>query len=88
VSAPPPGLVPEGDEGELLAEAAKRWLWWLRENWGSAYEFGVQADDQRVFLAVRRDDGVALAAEEPAILLRRVRADYHARPMPRDAPSR
>lgn len=75
-------FIPPQDE-ERLGATAQRWLAFLRENWGTAYEFGVDAADGRTYVAARRDDGTALAHGEPGLLLQRVRRDYNARPVSR-----
>lgn len=53
----------------------------LRWHWGSAYTFSHPGPD--LWIAVRRDDHSVLRAGTPGELLRLIRADYQARPVPR-----
>ena len=65
----------EGDAGELDE---------LRFHWGGAYDIAVA---RGVFIATRRDGrGGRLADPSPEGLLRQIRADYAAMPVPRDLP--
>lgn len=56
----------------------------LAFHWGSAYHV---ASASAAFTATRRDgQGTRLADPSPAGLLRQIRADYSALPVPRDLP--
>ena len=64
----------EGDAGTLEE---------LEFRWGSAFRVAIAG---AVFTATRRDSrGTRLADPSPAGLLRRIRADYSALPVPRDS---
>ena len=54
----------------------------LRWHWGSAYEITVWSG---IYRAERRDDGSAVTAVTAGCLKAEIRADYLARPVPRDA---
>jgi hypothetical protein len=57
----------------------------LRFHWGGAYDIAVARGG--VFTAMRRDGrGERLADPSPGGLLRQIRADYAAMPVPRDLP--
>ena len=63
----------QGDAGELAE---------LRFHWGSAYDIDAAGG---VFTARRKDGrGGRLADPSPGGLLRQIRADYAAMPVPRD----
>jgi hypothetical protein len=65
----------EGDAGALEE---------LEFHWGSAYHVAITS---AVFTATRRDgQGTRLADPSPEGLLRQIRADYSALPVPRDLP--
>jgi len=65
----------EGDAGALEE---------LEFHWGSAYHVAIAS---AVFTATRRDGrGTRLADPSPEGLLRQIRADYSALPVPRDLP--
>ncbi len=53
----------------------------LRHHWGGAYKIGWRAGRWR---AARRDDGSMVSADTAAGLLEQIRADYAARPVPRE----
>lgn len=68
----------DGDAG-VLEELEE-----LRFHWGSAYDISRAAGE---FTARRRDArGGALTDRVPGGLLRKIRADYAANPVPRDRP--
>ena len=52
----------------------------LRYHWGEAYVITLVSG---MFRAVRRDDGSAVTASTPGHLIAEIRADYQARPVPR-----
>ena len=52
----------------------------LRFHWGAAYEISYRLGQYR---AVRRDDRSTVRADSAGELLRAIRADYAARPVPR-----
>jgi hypothetical protein len=53
----------------------------LRFHWGQAYRIDYRLGQ---FRAERRDDGATVRADSGGALLRLIRADYAARPVPRD----
>jgi hypothetical protein len=59
----------------------------LKDDWGTAYDITRQPAHAGPWRAVRRDDSTALEAPTPAGLRAAIRADYHARPVSRDAAS-
>ncbi len=56
----------------------------LRHHWGSAYIIEHPGPD--TWVAQRRDSRQTLAAQSPESLLEKIRADYSARPVGRQAP--
>jgi hypothetical protein len=52
----------------------------LRFHWDTAYMISLH---RGVWIAARRDDGTALTASSASELWRKIRADYRARPVPR-----
>lgn len=57
----------------------------LREDWGSAYLITRAPGAARPYRAKRRDDpAVVLTAASPDALRELIRADYFARPVPRE----
>ena len=57
----------------------------LCEDWGSAYRIIRASGTMRPYHAKRRDDpAVTLAAATPGALRELIRADYRARPVPRE----
>jgi hypothetical protein len=67
-----------GDRGEPLDE--------LRHHWGSAYMIACHPGGR--WVAERRDAYEPLRAASPEALWDKIRADYAARPVPRDLPGR
>lgn len=58
----------------------------LREDWGSAYRITRAPGTTRPYHANRRDDpAITLTAATPGALRALIRADYRARPVPRQA---
>jgi hypothetical protein len=55
----------------------------LREDWGEAYRFEHWPASSTPYHAFRRDDDTELSGKTPDELRERVRADYSARPVPR-----
>jgi hypothetical protein len=58
-------------------------LSYLCHHYGEAYEINMRRGR---YEARRRDDGTVLTADSADGLLRLIRADYAARPVPRDLP--
>jgi hypothetical protein len=57
----------------------------LCEDWGSAYQITRAPSEDHPYRAERRDDpAVILAAATPGALRELIRADYLARPVPRE----
>ena len=56
----------------------------LRQDWGSAYRITRAPGTARPYQAERRDDHVVLTAADPEALRDLIRADYLARPVPRE----
>jgi hypothetical protein len=56
----------------------------LREDWGSAYLITRAPGTAHPYRAERRDDAVILTAPDPGGLRELIRADYLARPVPRE----
>jgi hypothetical protein len=59
----------------------------LKDDWGSAYDITCQPGQAEPWRAIRRDDTTAVQAPTPGRLRAVIRADYHARPVSRDAAS-
>jgi hypothetical protein len=57
----------------------------LCQDWGSAYRITRTPRAARPYQAERRDDRVVLTAADPGTLRHLVRAEYLARPVPREA---
>ncbi len=53
-------------------------------DWGSAYQITRAPGTARPYRAERRDDHAVLAAADPDALRELIRADYLARPVPRE----
>ena len=79
-----PGRAPEG--GEAHADIAEMDSYeMLCEDWGSAYLINRPPGTAHPYQAERRDDpAVVLTAASPAVLRELIRADYLARPVPRE----
>lgn len=59
----------------------------LKDDWGEAYRFEFWPGTEKPYRAFRRDDGTELRGSVPDELRERVRADYSARPVPREVAS-
>lgn len=56
----------------------------LRDHWGGAYAISRVPGAARPYRAARRDNGAELAAATVDVLRGLIRADYLARPVPRE----
>ena len=79
-SVPPTRPVPQSQQTELLGERHQLDL--LRWHWSSGYSITLDNDGWR---AERRDDGTVLAEDTAERLLRLIREDFAARPVPRQS---
>jgi hypothetical protein len=77
---PPARPVPHPEQTELLGERHQMEL--LRWHWSSGYAITL---DNNVWRAQRRDDGTVLAEDTAERLLRLIREDFAARPVPRQS---
>jgi hypothetical protein len=77
---PPTRPVPQSGQTELLGQRHQLEL--LRWHWSPGYAITL---DNNVWRAERRDDGTVLAEDTAERLLRLIREDFGARPVPRQS---